>query len=57
MDEKKGAGQGHSRLFSTMNHKSGILVIVHSVPPRKLIRCRTSFAQSVRADNLLRLHA
>jgi len=40
-----------------MNHKSGILVIVHSVPPGTLIRRRTSFAQSDRMDNLLRLHS
>ena len=45
------------KLLSTMNRKSGILVIVHSIPPGKLIRRRTSFSQSDRMDNLLRHHS
>ena len=45
---------GH--LLSTMNGQSGILVIVHSIPPGNLIRRRTSFSQSDRMDNLLKLH-
>jgi len=41
-----------------MNRKSGILVmVVHSIPPIKLIRRRTSFSQSDRMDNLLNLHS
>jgi hypothetical protein len=44
------------KLLSTMNRKSGILVIVHSIPPVTLIRRRTSFAQSDRMDNLLKHH-
>ncbi len=44
------------KLLSTMNRQSGILVIVHSIPPKKLIRRRTSFSQSDRMDNLLKLH-
>jgi len=40
-----------------MNRESGILVVVvHSIPPGKLIRRRTSFSQSDRMDNLLKLH-
>ena len=45
------------KILSTMNRKSGILVIVHSVPPMKLIPRRTSFSQSDPMDNLLRLHS
>jgi hypothetical protein len=44
------------KLLSTMHRKSGILVIVHSIPPQKLIGRTTSFAQSDRMDNLLKLH-
>ena len=44
------------QLLSTMNRKSGILVIVHPIPPIKLIRHRTSFSQLDRMDNLLKLH-
>ena len=44
-------------LLSTMNRKSGILMmVVHLVPPIKPIRRRTSFSQSERMDNLLKLH-
>ena len=43
-------------LLSTMDGQSGILVIVHSIPAGKLIRRRTSFSQSDRMDNLLKLH-
>jgi hypothetical protein len=45
------------QLFSQRNGKSGILVIVHSVSPGTLIRRRTSFSQSDRMDNLLKLHS
>ncbi len=45
-----------AQLLSTMNRESGILVIVHSIPPEKLIGRTTSFAQSDRMDNLLKLH-
>jgi len=39
-----------------MDGQSGILVIVHSIPPGNLIPRRTSFSRSDRMDNLLKLH-
>ena len=40
-----------------MNRQSGILVVVHSVSPGKLILRKTSFSRSDRMDNLLKLHS
>ncbi len=45
-----------SQLLSLMNHKSGILVIVHSFLRRSLLLITISFSDPVRMDNLVKLH-
>ncbi|MGO8720141.1 MAG: hypothetical protein ACLQMO_13120 [Acidobacteriaceae bacterium] len=45
-----------SQLLSLMNHKSGILVIVHSFLRRLLLLITISFSDPVRMDNLVKLH-
>lgn len=45
---------GH--LFSTKNHESGILVVVHSVSLENLIARHNQCSRSDRMDNLLKPH-